>query len=248
MPESKKLADYSRFAWFYDRYLNHRYHRRALAVLEQLVLSSLPPPARILDVCCGTGHLTQSLAACGYRMTGIDASEEMLVYARRRVPGGEFIAADARDFHLPAQFEAAISTFDSLNHILCIAELKKVFRNVYAALVEGGQFVFDLNTEEAYITQWHKSSAVVKPDHAFFIRGGYNPKLHLGKTNISTFRLRGSWQRADVEFYQRCYPLNSVRAALKRSGFNRVDCYDAGRELGMSGDLGIGRAFFHAVK
>jgi ubiquinone/menaquinone biosynthesis C-methylase UbiE len=50
------------------------------------------PPARTLDVACGTGFLTRHLRG---EIVGIDASERMLEIARERVPGGEFFTADA---------------------------------------------------------------------------------------------------------------------------------------------------------
>ncbi len=50
------------------------------------------PPARTLDVACGTGFLTRHLRG---EIVGIDASERMLGIARERVAGGEFLTADA---------------------------------------------------------------------------------------------------------------------------------------------------------
>jgi len=57
---------------------------------------SVLPPARVLDVACGTGFLTQHL---GSEVTGLDQSEAMLEVARRRVPWAEFVRADA--FRMP---------------------------------------------------------------------------------------------------------------------------------------------------
>src|ERR671911_3245954 len=53
---------------------------------------SVLPPARVLDVACGTGFLTQHL---GSEVTGLDQSEAMLEIARRRVPWAEFVRGDA---------------------------------------------------------------------------------------------------------------------------------------------------------
>jgi ubiquinone/menaquinone biosynthesis C-methylase UbiE len=50
------------------------------------------PPARTLDVACGTGWMTQHLPG---QIVGIDASESMLDIARERVPHGEFVVGDA---------------------------------------------------------------------------------------------------------------------------------------------------------
>ncbi|MEA2312182.1 MAG: hypothetical protein QOE28_2150 [Solirubrobacteraceae bacterium] len=49
------------------------------------------PPARTLDVACGTGFLTRHLPG---ELTGLDQSEGMLAEARRRLPEAEFVAGD----------------------------------------------------------------------------------------------------------------------------------------------------------
>ena len=54
------------------------------------------PGERVLDVGCGTGHLTAQIAAAGTEVVGIDASAAMIDEARRVYPKLEFIKADAR--------------------------------------------------------------------------------------------------------------------------------------------------------
>ena len=54
-------------------------------------LGSLPP-ARTLDVACGTGFITQHLPG---DVTGLDQSERMLAIARERIPTARFVAGDA---------------------------------------------------------------------------------------------------------------------------------------------------------
>ena len=67
-------------------------------------LGSLPP-ARTLDVACGTGFITQHLPG---DVTGLDQSERMLAIARERIPTARFVAGDALE--LPF----ADGTFDRL--------------------------------------------------------------------------------------------------------------------------------------
>jgi ubiquinone/menaquinone biosynthesis C-methylase UbiE len=50
------------------------------------------PPARTLDVACGTGFLTQHLPGS---VTGLDGSAAMLELAAARVPSAGFVEADA---------------------------------------------------------------------------------------------------------------------------------------------------------
>jgi demethylmenaquinone methyltransferase/2-methoxy-6-polyprenyl-1,4-benzoquinol methylase len=57
----------------------------------QAVVAALPP-ARTLDVACGTGYLTRWLRG---EVVGLDASEAMVSIARSRVPAGRFVVGDA---------------------------------------------------------------------------------------------------------------------------------------------------------
>ncbi len=56
------------------------------------------PPARTLDVACGTGYLTQHLPG---DVTGLDQSASMLELASARVPDAGFVRSDA--LRLPFQ-------------------------------------------------------------------------------------------------------------------------------------------------
>src|SRR2546430_12839390 len=63
------------------------------AELQQLfaVIGALPP-ARTLDVACGTGFLTRHLRG---DVVGLDQSERMLAAAREQVPAARFVQGDA---------------------------------------------------------------------------------------------------------------------------------------------------------
>ena len=242
-------AAYDAFAWFYDRYWNERFHSRAFPVLERILLKDLAPRARVLDVCCGTGYLARMLAARGYRVTGVDASPGMIRYAARSAPGARFHVADAARFRTRARFDAAVSTFDSLNHILQPEALAAALRNVAAVLVPGGAFVFDMLLEDAYREHWHLDGAIVKDEHVLAIAGdGYDPQTRLATCRLALMRKRnGAWRRSDVTITERFYTPKEVDDRLRAAGFGTIQCYDA-RDLGMDGDIGAGRAWFVAEK
>ena len=238
-----RYADYDSFAWFYNRYWGDLFAGRFLAAIEQLVLSHLPSPARLLDLCCGTGQLAKVLADQGFRVTGVDGSAAMLEFARANAPGGEFVLADARSFTLPGTFHAVLSTFDSLNHVMLLPELTEVFRRVHAVLVEGGRFLFDLNMEEGYRARWRGSEAIVDDDNVCIVRPGYNAEEKVGWNEITMFRREGgTWRRADLTLRQRSYTEAEVRSTLAEAGFFDIATFDAERDLGLARN--VGRMFF----
>jgi SAM-dependent methyltransferase len=238
------LALYDDFAWFYNRYWNEEFHGLAFPILERIWLSRVPRKGRILDVCCGTGHLAGLLTARGYRITGIDASAEMIAHARQNVPDAAFQVADASQFKLPGKFDAAVSTFDSLNHILTEEALQSAFRHIAAVLKPGGSFAFDMLLESAYHTNWADAFSVVRDDHVLLLSGSdFDPRTRLAECRITMFRLLdGEWRRSDVQVRERCYTTREIDDALSRAGFEGTACYDA-RDLGMRGQLGEGRTF-----
>ncbi len=124
---SGMIPDYNSIAGFYQTHWCGHYHPGLLAMLQRLVINRLPPRARILDVCCGTGTVARHLAAHGFRITGVDASAEMLHFAREQVPDAEFIIADVRNFAVASVFDVALCTFDSLSYMLSRQELLSTF-------------------------------------------------------------------------------------------------------------------------
>ena len=106
------------------------------------VVALLEPQAgeRILDLGCGTGHLSARIATSGADVVGIDSSTEMIAQARDRYPDPEFIHADARTVAFEEPFDAVFS--NAALH--WIPEQDAVLESVAAALVPGGRFVAEL--------------------------------------------------------------------------------------------------------
>jgi SAM-dependent methyltransferase len=241
-------SDYDDFAWFYNEHWGDRTSNPlSLEILNKLILSRLPPGAKVLDLCCGSGQLDKTLSEMGFKVTGIDGSETLLEYARSNAPSAEFIHDDARHFSLPEVFDGAISIFDSLNHIMTLDELAMTFANVLEVLVPGGSFLFDLNMEEAYKTQWKDSNSLVERDHVLIMRFIYNQEGKAGEANITMFRLiEGVWRRSDASLHQRAYSQEEVVSVLARCGFTDISAQDVARDLGVEGV--VGRTFFLALK
>ncbi len=239
-------SQYDDFAWFYDRYWGSgstSFSTRALPVLERLVLPHVQQGGHILDLCCGTGQLAHDLTSRGYTVTGVDGSAEMLKYARARAPGVEFIHADARSFSLLPQFDAAVSLYDSLNHLMQAADLGATFANVRGALKQGGRFLCDFNMQAGFEARWRGSFGLAADDHALVYRSSFDAVSRVGRADVTMFRLQhNAWRRTDLTLHQRCYAEEEITRALHAAGFTDLATFDAARDLGMEGN--IGRSFF----
>ena len=95
------------------------------------------PGERILDLGCGTGHLTHEIAERGARVVGVDSSPEMIAQARATYPALDFRVADARTMQFDRPFEAVFS--NAALH--WVHEADQAVARIAGALTPGGRFV-----------------------------------------------------------------------------------------------------------
>jgi SAM-dependent methyltransferase len=236
---------YDAFAWFYDRHWAAVFAEKALWAVETLLLPYIPIRGRVLDVCCGTGQLAAELCRRAYRSTGLDSSGEMLAHARARIPGASLVRADARAFSLRPVHDAAVSMFDSLNHVLDSEDLIRVFRNVRGALRDDAWFLFDLNSEAGFRERWVYQTGMTTVDGECTLSGVYDSEERLGRYRVTlSGRGREAWRAADFELVERCHTEAEVRRALAVAGFGDVETHDAEKSLEISDE--VGRVFYLA--
>lgn len=97
------------------------------------------PGARVIDLGCGNGALTGELAARGYRVTGIDASPEMLALARQGHPELTFRPGNALDFVLEEPADAIFS--NAVLHWIDAGRQQEMLDHIATQLRRSGLFV-----------------------------------------------------------------------------------------------------------
>jgi SAM-dependent methyltransferase len=247
MPDAPS-SSYDEIAGIYHALWADWYFPAARPALEKLFFSQVPTSARVVDICCGSGHVTKELVSRGYKVTGIDSSAALIAQARKDLPEVDLRVQDARAIQLPIRYDAALSTFDSLNHIMCIDELARVFEGVHGVLVSGGLFVFDMNVERAYLSDQRRWTVNISDESVGLVRGTYYPAEKKASTEIVWFVKTGEsnvWEQHRSVVDQRCYTRAEVMAALREAGFREMEAISA-EDVGVTADLGFGRIFFVA--
>jgi SAM-dependent methyltransferase len=105
----------------------------------------LPAQGRILEIGAATGRYTLGLAKCGYMVTAVDMSENLLEIGRKRIADAglekqvSFLPGDARDLSgiLEKDFDAVL-LMGPLYHLVEEADRKIALKEATDRLKEGG--------------------------------------------------------------------------------------------------------------
>lgn len=109
---------------------------------DLLSLLDAKPGERIIDVGCGSGHLTKLIADAGAEVTGMDSSPEMIATARAAYPEINFVVADASDF----SFAEAAKVYDAIFSNAALHWVERAEEAVICmsrALKPGGRFIVE---------------------------------------------------------------------------------------------------------
>jgi SAM-dependent methyltransferase len=101
------------------------------------LISGIPSGARVLDLCCGQGNVTEALLQAGLNAVGADFSPTMLARARTRVPNGNFVETDAQSLAFgDAEFDAVVCNFGLLH----VPDQPRALTEIRRVLKSGGKF------------------------------------------------------------------------------------------------------------
>ena len=127
-------VNYDSIAATYDR----RYLENDYSGVERALMAFVGPNAtgRVLEVGCGTGHWLRLLGESGMRVAGVDASGNMLSYARARALGAAL--AHGRAEHLPLRSQTFERVF-CINAFHHFEDKVGFLSEAHRVLVPGGQ-------------------------------------------------------------------------------------------------------------
>lgn len=233
MLRRSKVDAYVGFAAVYDLFMDNIPYEEWCTNIVEILKSYGISEGLVLELGCGTGSMTELLAAQGYDMIGLDASEEMLELAveKREKSGRDilYLLQDMREFELYGTVKTVISVCDSINYITEEEELLQVFRLVNNYLDPGGIFVFDMNTIYKYEQLLAENTIAENREEGSFIwENYYDPQERLNEYDLTLYiREEGEhYRRFEETHVQRAYPIERVLELLREAGMQVLKVID----------------------
>lgn len=251
------MEAYSDFARVYDTFMDETPYEEWCEFLDKLIKEygisdvqenlqaktdeeSLLSSERnlVLDLGCGTGTLTEMMAAKGYDMIGVDNAQEMLSIAmEKRAENGSstlYLLQDMRELELYSTVGTVISVCDSVNYLLEEEDVSQTFNLVNNYLYPGGILIFDFNTVYKYEQVIGDTTiAESREDCSFIWDNFYDPKEQINEYDLTLFVQEGEdengpvFRRFQENHYQRGYTLEQMVSLVEKAGMKVELAIDA---------------------
>ena len=221
-----KKEAYQILARFYDEIMANSKYANWNNLIMEIIREYSVPTGVCLDVACGTGKISEFLVSQGYKVIGIDKSEEMLEVARKRLPRTDFIKADIRDFNVAGKNKIvmAVSFYDSLNYLLIDEDMTKMFKSVASNLSSGAIFLFDMNTREHMVMSQKAKPKVFKgDDYCVIFKSSGKDRMWILDIDLFIKQKQGSYKLYKERHIERGYNKKDIAPLLKKAGLALLD-------------------------
>ncbi|WP_251713587.1 class I SAM-dependent DNA methyltransferase [Lactococcus ileimucosae] len=184
----------------------------------------------IMELACGTGILSIRFSQAGYKVTGVDLSEEMLTIADKRARQmGEhiiFAAGDMRELSGETKFDAVTCYSDSICYMSNVSEVQRVFDGVYDSLNAEGVFIFDVHSTYQVDSVFPGYSYHENDEDFAFLWDSFEGDYPHSVVHELTFFVKesdGRFVRKDEVHQERTYPIKEYLKGLQK--FSKVEVY-----------------------
>lgn len=217
------------YAEAYDALYGDKDYAAECDLIERLFAARAGGVETVLDLGCGTGNHAIPLAARGYRVTGVDRSEDMIAAAKAKA--GEAVAwhtGDIRGLDLGRRFDVVLMMFAVLGYQTANRDVLAALATARRHLEAGGLLIFDVWYGPAVLHQ--RPSRRVKQTAAGgtrFVRTATS-ELDLAR-NLCTVRYRirgqseaGAPRQSDFVHRMRYFFAPELALFLESTGFHNL--------------------------
>lgn len=155
------MSVFNHYAQYYDLLYRDKNYPEEAAYVDKLIQTHAPKAKTLLELGCGTGLHAIALAELGYRIDGIDISQDMLNQAAIRFMNlpkklVEKIAlqqGDVRTFRNQQTYDAVVALFHILSYQTTNADLRAMIETAAIHAKDAGLFIFDVWYGPAVLTE-----------------------------------------------------------------------------------------------
>ena len=220
------MAFYEDFSRVYDQVMDQELYEQWLDFTKR----HLPKETKsVFELACGSGALSVRLAQEGYKVTGLDISEEMLTLASKKARQAgyqlDFTAGDMRELSGLGKFDAVTCYSDSLCYLENLDELQATFDGVFEILNEGGTFIFDVHSTYQVDEVFPNFSYHENAEDFAFLWDSFGGEVPHSIVHELSFFIQGSdgkFTRKDEVHEERTYPIDDYLARLATAGFKEA--------------------------
>jgi SAM-dependent methyltransferase len=219
---------YEVFSRVYDQDVHLEIPKAFFRTLVPLVRDARKGPP-ILDLGCGSGLVTERIAADGARVIGVDGSKPMLALARRRCArfgtGVRLLHRRLDAMRLAPEAHLALACGDVINHLPSLSVVKHVLGQVRCALAPGGVLVFDALTKFCFETYWPDNTHLLEgPKGDLLMDCDWDPVRRRGTARMIAYARdgRGRFRRSETTLTEYLWLDRELQQAFAGAGFSEV--------------------------
>ena len=223
--------NYQKFASVYDAIMDDTLYDK----WTDFSLRHLPKTNdknKLLELACGTGIQSICFSQAGFEVTGLDLSEDMLAIAKDRARLAKesitFLQGDMLDLSQAGTYDFVTCYSDSICYMQDEVEVGDVFKEVYAALNDGGVFIFDVHSTHQVDEVFPGYSYHENADDFAMVWDTYADDAPHSIVHELTFFIKeedGRFTRYDEVHEERTYDILTYDILLEQAGFQSFKVY-----------------------
>ncbi len=227
------MSGYNVFARYYDELTANIDYRKRAEYFNAIVKKFKTTENNILlDLACGTGSISEEMAKLGYDVIGVDNSQEMLGIAiEKKFSSGlniQYLCQDMRNIDMFGTIDITVCALDSINHLSCIDDVRKVFEKVSLFSEYNGLFIFDVNTLYKHRKILADNTFTYETDNVYCIwENSLNKDTDEVRMNLEFFELEenGLYSRSSDCFSEKAYSEETIEKLLAETNFEIIGKY-----------------------